>query len=157
MADTADRRRIKMHLTSVNGHDKIRQTLPADLYARGGHWYVRYEEASDGPARTRATVRLSSDEIRILRHGDIRSEQTFVRGKQLPGSYETAQGRLPLLTKTRELAVKLSDEGYGTCVWTYDLEVAGEPAGRFRLRMVLEPGELAGDEQDVRPTENGMP
>ncbi|GIP40308.1 hypothetical protein J31TS4_35880 [Paenibacillus sp. J31TS4] len=133
-------RRIALTVSSVSGHDRIRRRTQADLYYRNGRWFVRYEEPSAEMGRTMTTVRIDPRQIRVVRHGDVRSEQTFVRDERHPGYYETAQGRLPLAVRTRELEAGLSADGFGTVAWSYDLEVSDEPAGRFRLVLKLEPG-----------------
>ncbi|PZE20102.1 DUF1934 domain-containing protein [Paenibacillus xerothermodurans] len=129
-------RKVRVVIESSTGNEHISQDADGELYAKGNHYYLRYNEASAEMARTVTTIRLGPDSIRVIRQGALRSEQTFVRGQRLHGYYDTPQGKLGLETKTDALAVDLID-GLGVVEWSYELYVMGELSGTYRLRLTV--------------------
>jgi uncharacterized beta-barrel protein YwiB (DUF1934 family) len=141
MTDTAskqapDKRRVRIRIESGMNGSRTNLQAAGELYAKGHHYYLRYEEPSPDFGRTVTTVRIAREEIKIIRHGDIRSEQSFAPGEQRPGYYQTAQGRLELSARTHKLDIAL-DSGLGTVRWSYDLYVSGEHAGTYRLKLSI--------------------
>ncbi|WP_167859449.1 DUF1934 domain-containing protein [Paenibacillus cymbidii] len=127
---------VQVPLTIAGGSedDRIERRTQADLYRKGQHVYLRYSELEEEMGRTTTTVRLGPDGVRIIRHGDVRSEQTFSAGETHRGYYETAHGKVELATSTRELHMRLEETG-GDVQWRYELSVSGDPAGMFTLRL----------------------
>ncbi|MDQ1910990.1 DUF1934 domain-containing protein [Paenibacillus sp. GD4] len=132
--------KIPVQLTiesTPEGGEPIVQRVQADLYPKEGCWYLRYNEPESAQlGRTATTMRIDREQVRILRQGDVRSEQIFVPGGKRLGYYDTPQGKLELETATGELTIGLQGAaGLGEVRWSYDLTVAGESAGRYRLRL----------------------
>lgn len=131
---------LTIHSTA-EGQEPILQRLRGDMYAKGDHWYLRYNEPEAELGRTATTVRIDQDHIRVIRQGDVRSEQIFALHGQRHGYYDTPQGKLELSTDTVSLQVALgAADGLGTVSWEYELSVAGESAGRYRLRIEVAAG-----------------
>lgn len=134
-------------LTVINdsGEERIRLSYRADRYTKGANQYFRYKEQED-MGDTITLLKIGPDEIRIVRQGDMESEQAFAVGEIRAGYYRTAQGLLSITTRTSRISVQLT-EGLGTVEWDYELQLAGEPAGDYRLyleiRSLDEEGEAA--------------
>lgn len=127
---------VQVPLTIAGGSedDRVERRTTADLYHKGQHVYLRYPESEEEMGRTTTTVRIGPDGVRIIRHGDVRSEQTFAAGETHRGYYETTHGKVELATSTRELHMRLEEKG-GDVQWRYELTVSGDPAGMFSLRL----------------------
>ncbi|MFE5322570.1 DUF1934 domain-containing protein [Paenibacillus sp. NPDC056579] len=127
---------VHVSIESFADGQRIRQNAAGDLYRKGDHYYVRYDEADPEMKGTVTTIKLEQDRIRLVRSGTVRSELVFATGRECSGSYETPQGVLQLQTMTRSITSELID-GLGIVDWTYDLLVAGEKTGEFRLRLTI--------------------
>lgn len=127
---------VQLAIVSVSGDETIRQTVAGTRYIKGVNHYFHYEEQEPGMGRTRTLLKIGPDEIRVIRQGDVESEQAFAVGETRSGFYRTPQGTLQLTTETAEIAVEL-DEGVGRIRWSYEMRLAGEWAGSFRLEIEI--------------------
>src|SRR4051794_37152652 len=100
---------VKVHvlIESYIEEQQIIQKADGDLYPKGAHYYLRYNEPGPEMAGTVTTIKLERESIRIIRQGSLRSEQNFVSGQRLKGYYDTPEGRLELETVTGALVVGL--------------------------------------------------
>jgi uncharacterized beta-barrel protein YwiB (DUF1934 family) len=121
-----------MQIISLCEGQRIEQNFEAELYVKGTHIYYRYNEIDENMGRTITTFKVEPQQIRIIRHGDIQSEQTFVLQSNRAGFYQTPQGKLELATFTHNLSVNLSEQ-LGDISWSYDLLVSGESTGTYDL------------------------
>lgn len=82
---------VSLVLTSRQGTEETAQHLRGNAASRGESVYIRYEEPDPGPdgAKTRTMIKLSGDELKIMRHGGVEAEQTFRSGCRLPGFYRS--------------------------------------------------------------------
>lgn len=135
---------VSVTIESYSEGQRVQQSAVGQLYQKGDHYYLRYEESDPEMSGTMTTIKLERDRIRLLRSGNVRSELTFVQGQSCRGVYEMPQGILELHTATSFLTMELA-EGLGTVDWSYDLYVAGEKAGSFRLRVTIAPGKPANE------------
>lgn len=127
------KRAVHIKIDSYAEEQHIVQHVHGDLYKKGEHYYLRYDETEPEMQGTVTTIKLERERIRIVRHGSVRSEQEFAVGRPLQGLYETPQGRMGLETVTHAMHYDWID-GLGTVEWSYDLFVMGDAAGTYRLR-----------------------
>jgi uncharacterized beta-barrel protein YwiB (DUF1934 family) len=127
---------VRLQITSVCEGQRIEQNLQAELYVKGTHLYYRYKETDENMGNTTTTLKVEPEQIRIIRHGDMQSEQTFVLLGNRAGFYQTPQGKLDLATFTHTLAVNLTNY-VGTISWSYDLYVSGELSGTYFLTATI--------------------
>ncbi|MDF2926023.1 MAG: hypothetical protein K0R57_4937 [Paenibacillaceae bacterium] len=123
---------VQLTIESINEGGRVVQQANARLYERDGRTYYYYEEPRSEMGRIVSILRVEPDYIRLLRQGDIESEQQFRVGTRLPGYYDTIHGRLELDTETTELDNRL-ENGIGTLSWSYELYVSGERTGFHQL------------------------
>jgi len=129
---------VRIRLFSDNDGQRSEQTMKGDLYLKNGRIYVRYEETSPEVGRIATTVNIGRDRIKLIRHGALASEQTFVPGEWTTGYMDTPYGRMELRTRTQSLLFRMDEQGLGATEWTYELLVQDQPAGNFKLRMKVE-------------------
>jgi uncharacterized beta-barrel protein YwiB (DUF1934 family) len=127
---------VKLQITSKCEGQQVEQSFKAELYVKGTHIYYRYNETDEGMGRTITTLKIESQQIRIIRHGETQSEQTFILHTHKAGFYQTPQGKLELATFTHELVVDLTDQ-MGRIAWSYDLFVSGELSGTYYLTVLI--------------------
>lgn len=141
----AYRRRIDIILESIAAGERVVRRMEGDLFLKREQVYVRYDEPPEAEmGRTVTTLKAEQGELRIVRHGDVRFEQTFIPGKRHIGYLQTPQGRMELETETFSLDVRKDYLLNGLngisalaapliIVWSYKLSVMGEDAGEYRL------------------------
>lgn len=135
----SDRKQATVILHSLHEGENTVQELPAEVFAKGNALYVRYEEPKAGPFQgvTRATVKLSEDELKIIRHGEVQSEQAFRLEHRLPGFYRSPFISFQLSTHTQRLSIELTGMS-GRASWAYDLYVFDEFSGHFSISLTIQ-------------------
>jgi len=136
---------VQLQITSMSDGGQIQQYFQAELFLKGMHIYVRYAEVDPDMGQTTTTLKFAmqlnadpeNDTIRIIRHGEIQSEQSFVLHKLRTGFYQTPQGNMDMVTYTHWLSLNLNDEYMGEVIWNYDLFVSGDLAGTYILKVEI--------------------
>ncbi|MDU4696542.1 MAG: DUF1934 domain-containing protein [Paenibacillus sp.] len=130
---------VSLVLTSRQGTEETVQHLRGDIVRRSDTLYIRYEEPEPGPdgAKTRTMMKISGNELKIMRHGGVEAEQTFRSGCRIPGFYRSPFTRFNLSTDTLKLESRW-DGAAGQVVWQYDLYVFEELSGRFELSLHIQ-------------------
>lgn len=127
-------------LTSLQDGTETVQSYQGQVFSAGGAIYLKYEERGEGQAGeevTRATVKITPDELKLIRHGTVESSQTFQAGRRLPGYYRAPYTSFNLSTETQSLNLDL-DGLSGTAKWKYDLYVYDELAGQFDISLHIQ-------------------
>ncbi|TYA12555.1 DUF1934 domain-containing protein [Paenibacillus faecis] len=134
-----DQIRAKIVITSRQDGDETVQELTGEVFARGDTAYIRYEEPERGPkgGTTRTMVKISGGTLKIMRHGEVESEQNFQVGRKLPGFYRSPFTTFNLSTHTRSLESRL-DGAFGHIAWEYDLYVYDELSGHFAISLHIQ-------------------
>jgi uncharacterized beta-barrel protein YwiB (DUF1934 family) len=131
------KRRVRIRIESRSGSETTVQKAKGELYLKGEHIYIRYEEAPNELGRTVTLIKLETNQIRIIRQGDVQAEQTFVPGEKRIGFYQTPQGKLELEIETHELKAE-AVQGIGITRWSYDLYASGTHAGHFQIKLLIQ-------------------
>lgn len=129
-------RTVHLKITSESEGQFIEQAFKAELYVKGDHIYYRYNEIDENMGRTITTLKVEPQQIRIIRQGDIQSEQAFALRSHKSFFYQTPQGKLELSTYTHEINSCLTDQ-VGTISWSYDLYVSDELSGTYALKVEI--------------------
>lgn len=132
-------RTVHLKIISESEGQLIEQSFKAELYVKGDHSYYRYHETDENMGRTITTLKVERQQIRIIRQGDVQSEQAFALQSRKDFFYQTPQGKLELSTYTHEINRDLTNY-VGTISWTYDLYVSDELSGNYVL--TVEIGEI---------------
>jgi uncharacterized beta-barrel protein YwiB (DUF1934 family) len=133
----ADRNKVNIGIRSRTDGQELDQHAEGELFRKGEQIYVRYQEEQTAMGRTTTTVKLDGMKLKVIRHGDVTSDQTFISGEWQMGFYETPQGLLELKTYTHQLETQLT-EGFGVISWSYDLYVSGELSGIYSLDLTIQ-------------------
>ncbi|MFC0215477.1 DUF1934 domain-containing protein [Paenibacillus chartarius] len=147
-AAPAPRPPVKVAVTveSRGGGQRTAYRTQGDWYDKGDRSFIRYAEPAKEYGRTTTIVNIGPASVKILRQGDIRSDMTFVQGELRIGYYETAQGRMELAVRTRSVRDTWSSARTGSAArvrrgaveLAYDLEVAGERAGTYHVKLTIQ-------------------
>jgi uncharacterized beta-barrel protein YwiB (DUF1934 family) len=132
-----DKQRVRIRIASKQGEQETLQVAQGDMYPKGKHFFIRYKDAESVLGHTTTLLKLETGQMRIIRQGDVESEQSFVPGERSVGFYQTTQGRLELEMHTHGMSSDLN-HGLGWVSWSYDLIVQGEPAGLYEIKLVIQ-------------------
>lgn len=156
---SAVKKQVRIRIESSVGGQSSKQLTEGDLYDTAtGSSYVRYVEPEQSNGLTTTTVKWNESEIKIIRHGEVKSDLTFIKGARMTGSYwlpkssdsfvkssesrsptrgsDPAEGRMLLESVTRSLSRKTVTDGY-SLKWSYELYVDGQFAGVYKLRLYI--------------------
>lgn len=142
---TAGKKTVHIRIESSGGGQSSKQQTEGELYeTASGSIYVRYPDPDPSLGRTTTTVKWKENEIRVLRHGDVESDQTFVKGSRMSGSYRLAaeragtnaqaRDRILLECVARTMRNKQIEGGYSV-KWSYEMYVDGQFTGVYKLKL----------------------
>lgn len=132
-------RPVRIRLHSRYDGENVVQELQGEATLKGKALYVRYVEPEAGPEGgiTRTTLKLSAQSIKIMRHGEVESEQTFELGRKLPGFYRSPYMSFALSTHTRKM--DLSMDGLNAkAAWSYEFYRFDEASGHFAISLHIQ-------------------
>ena len=71
-------------------------TVRAAMYSRAGATWYRFRDPTEEMGETTTTVKVRQGHIAVVRHGVIRSDQTFVERRETTGIISFREGGLRL-------------------------------------------------------------
>ncbi|WP_202079729.1 DUF1934 domain-containing protein [Caldalkalibacillus salinus] len=120
---------VLIDVTTISKENKTKDTQTQRqgyLYHDGDQEYIlRYEEqigdeGEDQPTHT--TLKIKGEEIKLIRHGTVQMNHTYVKGKTTEGRYHTPYGMMPMETKTTKLTFNWNEDT-GQLTLGYDLKM----------------------------------
>lgn len=131
--------RVLIRISSRQDEETVEQTLAGQLFEKEKSLFIRYAEpGADGSGEgVRTLLKVTPEELKIIRHGEVESEQSFRKGSRLPGFYRSPYARFALITHTRELRVRMQGLS-GEIRWEYELEVQDVISGRFSISLTIQ-------------------
>lgn len=130
---------IHIAIESKSNGQVITQSSQGELYQAEDQVIVRYRESEQSMGNTMTTVKCKSGIIKVIRHGDVESDQTFEQGKRIAGSYQTGQGRFALESQTHQISVAL-EQLPGSIHWNYDLYISEQIVGTYDIKLAIVEG-----------------
>ena len=133
-----DRKQVSIRLQSLHEGENTIQELPAEAFIKGRCCMCAIRSLRlDRTKGNRAMLKLTEDELKLIRHGEVESEQAFQLGQRLPGYYRSPFTSFNLSTHTQRLELAL--EGItGRAAWAYDLYVFDEFSGHFSISLTIQ-------------------
>lgn len=130
---------VRVRLHSRHQGEDVVQDIPAEAILRGSTLYIRYEEPQESPlgGTTNVTIKIGQAELKLIRHGEVQSEQSFEEGKRLPGFYRSPYTNFAMSTDTSRLTIQR--EGLTAHVeWDYELYVYEDLSGAFAISLHIQ-------------------
>ncbi|MFD2614556.1 DUF1934 domain-containing protein [Paenibacillus gansuensis] len=125
---------IMLTVESRHSGETYVQKVEGTLYRKENAVYLRYAETDEAMGNTMTTVRIDPQELKIIRHGEVESDQTFAVGRRLPGNYRTPFVSMQLETHTQLIHADVTG-ATGTLQWNYDLYFDGDFSGDYKIKM----------------------
>ncbi|BFH65835.1 MULTISPECIES: DUF1934 domain-containing protein [Paenibacillus] len=134
-----DAKKARIQLQSRHEGEDVVQKTEAEVFERGGALYLKYEEPETDlqGQKIRTLLKITSDSLKMIRHGAVESEQSFQEGQRLPGFYRSPYTSFNLSTQTSLLEIRLNGTA-GTIRWAYDLYVHEECTGHFNISLHIQ-------------------
>lgn len=129
---------VQLTLQSDQNGESSTTNLVGQAFQKENSLYVRYTEPPQPPHQeVRTVVKISSDEIKIMRHGGVKSEQVFRVGEQMTGFYRSQATSFAMVTHTLAMHNQLRGVT-GRITWEYELYVHEQLSGRFKLSLQID-------------------
>jgi len=130
--------RVLITINSRQDEEKVEQKLAGQVFQKDKSLYIRYEEpGASGGEGVRTLLKVMPNELKVTRHGEVESEQSFRKGDSLPGFYRSPYTRFDMVTHTRELSVRMQGPT-GEIHWEYELEVHDVLSGHFAVSLTIQ-------------------
>lgn len=124
---------------AADGHvERLRQEMEGRYFFKGGRHYLRYEDGQlDGQSGTTTTIKLSAEEMLVLRRGAAAVAQRFVPDRETKAAYQTPCGVMELAMRTHAVQAEFGGAG-GHARVQYHLSVNGSPVGEYEIEIQVE-------------------
>jgi uncharacterized beta-barrel protein YwiB (DUF1934 family) len=100
--------------------------------------YIRYSEEIEDTGSVRNVMKITADEVTIIRNGSVGMHQRFREGEVTEGHYKTPFGTMHMKTDTKHINYEWERrQGYGKFELTYGLTLQGHDLGRVTLTFVV--------------------
>ncbi|WP_429374665.1 DUF1934 domain-containing protein [Paenibacillus sp. DS2015] len=134
-----DMMKAVIQLRSHHEGEEVVQDMLAEVFAKDSVLYVKYEELEAGPrgGSIRTTIKITPDVVKIIRHGEVESEQSYQLDTTLPGFYRSPYTTFNLSTYTHEMKMDIQG-GIGHVSWSYDLYVYDDLSGVFTISLYIQ-------------------
>jgi uncharacterized beta-barrel protein YwiB (DUF1934 family) len=129
---------VHIRIKSAFNEETLVLEVQGELYRKQRNDFLRYKEpASAEMGNTMTTMKLGPHEVKIIRHGDVEAEQTYIPLAQTGGTYRSSLGILEMQAYTHYVHHQLV-EGRGNVSWSYDLFVAEAFAGTYTITVEIQ-------------------
>ncbi|MDE3840357.1 DUF1934 domain-containing protein [Bacillus methanolicus] len=105
-------------------------------YQKGESSFLQYEEVLE-EGRINTTVKISGQEVLILRSGAVKMRMRFQEQKTFAGTYETPYGVLQTSASTKRINQSLYNNT-GSLELVYDLQMQGQDSGTYHMTIRYE-------------------
>lgn len=124
---------VKTAIYSGKEKETFELTTFGRYYKKANSSYLQYDEVmEEGDVHT--TVKISGDEVLILRSGAIKMRLLFLLNKKTPGNYQTQYGLLETSVLTKRLDTAFNEKTQeGHVDLLYDMAIQGSNAGTYHL------------------------
>ncbi|OEF96739.1 DUF1934 domain-containing protein [Desulfuribacillus alkaliarsenatis] len=121
--------------------EKIENWYEGVLQVKEGTTYIHYND-TEQDEEIKTVIKIEGQEVTILKFGNIKSKQKFIKGKQHYSEYETPFGVLPLEVDTKDMVVEFVSRDDGFIQIDYVLDIAGERLGSRKVDIRIMPGTM---------------
>jgi uncharacterized beta-barrel protein YwiB (DUF1934 family) len=108
-------------------------------YLKGNTTYLRYEEKLAEEATVDTTVKVSGEDVTVIRKGAVTMKQLFRKHEVTFSTYRSVHGPMEMETKTDMLKYEWNErKASGKLTLSYMLTLQGEQVGRHKLTFLIE-------------------
>ena len=125
----------------TDGQSPVELVTVGDYYMKNGKHYIVFEEEdSDGAGKTRTVIKISGDQVNVIRSGANNVNMVFEKDKKNMTYYETPYGELLMGLNTLNIDLKESeDEVEVTIIYTLEMNYSHISDCRIVLKAQAKP------------------
>lgn len=127
--------------TEVNDGSRKETTnnqVEGSLITKGNATYIRYIEQVDDADYVRNVIKLTGEDVTIIRNGAVSMNQRFREGQTTQGEYGTPFGTMRMETETKEVVYHWKPRhGRGRMSLCYRLALQGRDLGTVTLMLAI--------------------
>jgi uncharacterized beta-barrel protein YwiB (DUF1934 family) len=116
--------------------DQTDKELEGELIEKGTSYYLSYQENDPELGMSQHVLKLGTDQGVIIRRGAVSMRLPFILGEETSGEYQSPYGPFSMRALTDFFKMNWSGRS-GDIHLRYNLELQGEPVGRFSLEFHL--------------------
>ncbi|MCM3342209.1 DUF1934 domain-containing protein [Paenibacillus sp. MER TA 81-3] len=160
-AEAANKLMVRIVIDSRQDDERVTQEVTGELYRKGSHFYVRYIEPINHPdgqndgdsdmsasSPTQVMIKISKRQIKLMRRGQVESEQTFSYLEKQGGYYRSQALRFPMTTYTTLMEWNNPWPFEGPLqfdqlmlTWAYQLYIEEQCTGQFEIKLKMTPAD----------------
>ncbi|OEH93239.1 DUF1934 domain-containing protein [Bacillus solimangrovi] len=128
--------RLVTEIRDAGRHETIVIESSGMKYKKNDSLFLSFEENLEGIDKVKTIMKLTENELFIMRSGGVTMRQNFRVGELLAGSYQSPYGTMAMETKTERIHYQFNDKKReGKLDLAYRLKMQAEEAGRYRLTL----------------------
>lgn len=134
---------IPVHIHMVTEHvggdqDMERERLEAVGRASftAARWVIRFSERSDDRVTGRTTIKVTDEQLTLIRSGDVTMRQVFIPDCETRGMYHHPYGSMEMITTTQDVYRRASGDEW-QIGWRYVLALNGADVGAFHINVMI--------------------
>ncbi|HEX7064203.1 MAG TPA: DUF1934 domain-containing protein [Bacillales bacterium] len=128
-------------VTEVNneaGKETTSNQVNGTILTKENTTYIRYKEEIEDTGSVRNVIKISEEEVTIIRNGAVGMHQRFLEGQTTEGFYDTQFGTMNMETVTKRVDYDWRPrEGTGNIELAYQLKLQGNDLGRVTLTFAI--------------------
>lgn len=118
--------------------ETTKNRVKGTLVSKGGTTYIRYSEEIEDTGSVRNVMKITENEVTIIRNGSVGMHQRFREGQVTEGHYETPFGMMHMTTDTKHMNYEWERrKGFGTFELIYGLTLQGHDLGRVTIAFAI--------------------
>ncbi|WLR50755.1 DUF1934 domain-containing protein [Bacillus tianshenii] len=107
-------------------------------YMKNDALFLTFDEEIEGAGKVKTIMKLNEQELYIMRSGAVSMRQTFQKGEETSGVYQSPYGAMQMKTNTERISYQFDERSKkGKLDIAYRLSMQGEEAGRHRLTLTF--------------------
>jgi uncharacterized beta-barrel protein YwiB (DUF1934 family) len=132
---------IKFRSEQKNGneHEISEFTTEGVLYQKANFDYLQFKEVINEIGTVNTIIKISKEEVSILRKGSISMNQKFILNEATTGIYQTPYGPIDMETETTNITYSINDVlKKGEFDIAYKMTIQTEYVGNYKIRIDFE-------------------
>ena len=104
-------------------------------------WVVRFAERRDGCLHGTTTLKVTDDQLTVIRRGEVTMRQVFKPSRETSGRLRHPYGTMAMRTCTDTLQRDVSEDGWAVS-WRYRLQLDGAETGSYTITVTIKPRQM---------------
>lgn len=130
------REKIVLYITGLHStgsdDDSVEMIYAGQHYFRNGKHFIKYQESLEDGLMTDNMIKISSDEVELIRKGPITTNMLFTVGEKNLSYYDTPFGSMVMGIDTSDMCITEKDDEMIVDI-SYNLEMNGNHVAKSHV------------------------